>query len=458
VFKDLNKIILVIFFLLMLFSHSFGQNPIVTENLLPGTPQSLWDANDNGPIRGFAQEFSVNKGETVHFKIDIASTTILLPYTVKIYRLGWYQGNGARFIADLGNSLTGKLQPTYNYDIATGKADYNNWAISAQWTVPLTAVSGVYLARLDFPSLNAKSILLFIVRDDEANSPILFKTSDATWQAYNFFGGASLYGANITVPGFTHATKVSYQRVLDLRGDKSGFFNAEYAMLRWLEKNGYNVSYTTDMDMARNTTVFTPNIHKTLLSVGHDEYWSAEHRNTFENARANGVHIAFFSGNEVYWKSRWEDNYQTLVCYKEGTMGELYCGKKCDPLPNVWTGLWRDGCSPTYAANDGCKPEGALSGQMSWTQSTGSIIVPDSYKNLRFWKNTSIASLGSGQSTVLPYGTLANEWDPEQFTETYPAHRIVLSNTTQAGFTHKMSLYRVCSTTQPVKISAKNAV
>ena len=445
--KHFWKLFILTSILMGIYFISSGQNPIIDENALPGTPQAVWDAGDNAPIEGFAQEFSVNKGQTVHFKIDVESQVTLQSYTVKIYRLGWYQGNGARFITDLGNSLSGNLQPAYNYQTATGKVDCNNWAISCQWTVPATAVSGVYIARLDCPALGsiAKSVILFVVRDDAANAPVLFKTSDATWQAYNLYGNNSFYGAATPVPGFTHATKVSYQRPLHLRGDKTNFFNAEYPMIRWMERNGYNVSYTTDMDMARDASVITPANHKVLLSVGHDEYWSLEQRNKFETARANGVNIAFFSGNEVYWKTRWEDNYQTLVCYKEGTQGENVCGNKCDPLPNVWTGLWRDGCSPAYAANDGCKPEGSLSGQMSWTQTTGSIKVPDQYKNLRFWKNTSIASLGAGQTVVLPYGTLGNEWDPEQFAETYPAHRVVLSNTVQAGLTHKMSLYRYSS-------------
>ena len=419
-----------------------GQNPIVTENALAGTPQSVWDAGDNSTIEGFAQEFSVNKGETVHFKINVESG-VALPYTVKIYRIGWYQGNGARFIADLGPQ-SGNQQPSYNYESATGKVDCNNWAVSCQWAVPSTAVSGVYIARLDCPSLgpNSKSILLFIVRDDAANSPVLFKTSDATWQAYNLYGGNTFYATTTPVPGYTHATKVSYQRLISLRGDKSNFFNSEYPMIRWMERNGYNISYSTDLDMSRDATPITPVKHKVILSVGHDEYWSAEERTKIENARNSGVHLAFFSANNVYWKTRWEDNYQTLVCYKEGSLGEGGCGTKCDPLPNIWTGLWRDGCAPTYAPNDGCLPEGSLVGQMSWTQSTGSIKVPDTYKNLRFWKNTSIAALGSGQTAVLPYGTLGNEWDPEQLTSTYPQHRIVLSNTVQTGNIHKMALYR----------------
>lgn len=442
---NVRKLFFLVPILSFLCAFSFAQNPVVTENLLPGTPQADWYANEGGPIEGFAQEFSVNKGETVHFKINIASPT-LVPYSVKIYRVGYYQGNGARFITDLG-PLMGKEQPAYNYETASGKVDCSNWSVSAQWAVPNDAstVSGVYVARFDCSAVGGSSIQVFVVRDDAANSPLLFKTSDATWQAYNSYGGNTFYTAATPVPGFNHATKISYQRPVYNRGDKSGFLNSEYPMIRWLEQNGYNVSYTTDMDMARNPSVITPANHKAVLSVGHDEYWSAEQRTKFENARANGVHVAFFSGNEIYWKTRWEDNYQTLVCYKEGTMGELVCGYKCDPLPNVWTGLWRDGCSSSYGSNDGCKPEGSFSGQMSWTQSLGSLKVPDTYKNLRLWKNTSIANLGTGQTATLPYGTLGQEWDPEQFTQTYPAHRVVLSNTVQTGLTHKMSLYKYSS-------------
>ena len=435
--------IAAVLLMLMAFSPLFAQNRIVLENQLPGTPQSAWEAGDGGTIEGFAEEFSVEPGQTVHFKIDIASGSPQ-PFTVKIYRIGWYQGNGARFIADLGNTLTGELQTTTTHDEATGRTDCSNWPRSAAWNVPADAVPGVYIARMDCPNVGGSAILLFVVTDPVAslNADLLFKTSDATWQAYNPYGENNFYIAAIPVPGYAHATKVSYQRPLHLRGDKSNFFNAEYPMIRWLERNGYDVSYTTDQAISRDNTPLTPSKCRVFLSVGHDEYWSAEARTRVETARNNGVHLAFFSGNEVYWKTRWEDNFQTLVCYKEGSMGELGCGTKCDPLPNVWTGLWRDGCQPDYAANDGCNPEGSLSGQMSWTQSIGSIKVPDVYKNLRFWKNTAVESLPPGGTLTLPYGTLGNEWDPEQFTENYPPHRTVLSNTLQTSHIHKMSLFR----------------
>ncbi len=418
-----------------------AQNPIVTENALPGTDQGTWDSNDGTDIQGFATNFSVNKGDTIRFKININSA-VLLPYTVDIYRIGYYNNNGARFIDNLGPSLAEKEQPAYLYDNVTGKVDCSNWTESAKWKVPDDAVSGVYIARLECAALNSSSLIIFVVRDDASNSKLLFKTSDATWQAYNYWGGNTFYAANTPVPGFTHATKISYQRPLTLRGDKSNFFNAEFPMIMWLERNGYDVTYATDMDMARDQSVITPAKHKVLLSVGHDEYWSNEQVNRFETARNNGVHIAFFSGNTLYWKTRWEDNFQTLVCYKEGTQGIYSCGTKCDPQPNIWTGLWRDGCLPVYGTHDGCRPEGPFLAQMGWTESTGSIKVPDTYKNLRFWKNTSVASLGAGQTETLPLGTLGAEWDQEQFVELLPARRIPLSFTTFTGLNHRMYLYR----------------
>ena len=77
-------------------------------------------------------------------------------------------------------------------------------------------------------------------------------------------------------------------------------------MIRWLEANGYNVSYSTDVDSARRGAEILE--HQVFLSVGHDEYWSGEQRANVEAARDAGVHLAFFSGNEMYWKTRWENS------------------------------------------------------------------------------------------------------------------------------------------------------
>ncbi|MCA8953614.1 MAG: DUF4082 domain-containing protein [Planctomycetes bacterium] len=432
-----------------------AQNPIVVENQLAGVPASVWyvpgpgDAN----IQGYATDLSVNVGGTVRFKIDTSSPA----YHIDVYRLGWYQGLGARLVGSgVVTATLPQSQPAGIYDPPTAMLDCGNWTESAHWDVPANAVSGIYLAKLerDDPTPGTSHIL-FVVRDDASTSDIVMKTNDGTWQAYNLYGGASMYPAGGAAPGYNHATKASYNRPFDLHNAAGGsgydFFAAEYAMVRFLEANGYDVSYLTCVDCDRNGALIQQ--HGAFVSVGHDEYWSGPMRDSVEAARDAGVHLAFFSGNEVYWKTRYEPSidgnatpHRTLVCYKEGTLGENACGSKCDPSPQ-WTGLWRDGCAPTYnpLGNGACRPESTLTGQYSWDGTIGAIQVPYAYKDLRFWRHTTIPSLLPGQTATLGQQTLGHEWDPQSAAATYPSRRILLSNTLLGGRTHHLSLYRANS-------------
>jgi len=434
---------------------ALAQNAIVTENQLPGTDPSVWDVSGYGDatLQGFATDISVNRGTTVRFKIKTNASA----YHVDIYRLGWYGGKGARLVGS--GVITASLpqsQPNPLTNTSTGLIDCGNWAESAHWDVPSTAVSGIYVARLVRNDTNGASHIVFVVRDDASHSDLFFQASDCTWQAYNVYGGNSFYTGTTTWPA-GRAVKLSYNRPFWTRNGGGGsgeagedwLMNAEYPMVRWLEANGYDVSYTTDTDTDRRGSLILN--HGAWMSVGHDEYWSGAMRANVEAARDAGVHIAFFSANEVYWKTRWENSTdgtntpnRTLVCYKEGTLGEHSCGGKCDPLTNVWTGLWRDGCSFSPPA-DGCRPENALSGQISWNESTSGITVPAEYKDLRFWRNTSVAALGAGQSATLTTNALGYEWDPLGWDATYPAGRIEMSSTVLNGGTHRLSLYRAPS-------------
>ena len=168
------------------------------------------------------------------------------------------------------------------------------------------------------------------MRDDASTSDFLYQTSDTTWQAYNSYGGNSLY---VGSPA-GRAYKLSYNRPFITRAGDTAYdwlFSAEYPMIRWLEANGYDVSYSTGMDTDRRGNLVRN--HKIFLSSGHDEYWSGTQRANIESARGAGVHLAFFSANEVFWKTRWENSidgsgtpYRTLVCYKE-----THAGAKIDP-------------------------------------------------------------------------------------------------------------------------------
>ena len=426
-------------------------NEIEAENCRPGNPATEWDVSGAGTasIQGYATSIGVDQGETVSFKVETPATD----YRIDVYRMGYYGGAGARKITTLQPSAgLPQNQPGCQTTAATGLIDCGNWGVSASWAVPADAVSGIYLAKLvreDGPA--GSSHMVFVVRDDDGGSELLFQTSDTTWQAYNQFGGNSLY----TGSPDGRAYKVSYNRPFTTRGyaPEDWVFNAEYPMVRWLERNGYDMSYTTGVDADRLPGELLE--HETFLSVGHDEYWSGTQRANVEAARAAGVNLAFFSGNEVFWKTRWENNRRTLVTYKE-----THANGKIDPEPTTWTGTWRD---PRFSPpGDGGRPENALTGQLFQVNdgATTAIQVPAADGKMRFWRNTTIATQAAGATATLPNGTLGYEWDEDTDNGFRPAGSYRLSSTTvnnapaltdygsnfgSRTVTHNLTLYRAAS-------------
>jgi Domain of unknown function (DUF4082)/Bacterial Ig-like domain/Bacterial Ig domain len=404
-------------------------NAVVAENCLPGQAASEWDISGVGDtsIQGYAAQFSVNRGSTVQFKVDTNATA----YRFDIYRMGYYNGAGARRVATVTPSATlPQAQPSCLNDAATGLIDCGNWAVSGSWAVPATAMSGIYFAKVTRTDTGGASHIVFVVRNDASTSNVLFQTSDTTWQAYNNYGGNSLYAGSPA----GRAYKVSYNRPFNTRvvdGGQDWVFNAEYPMVRWLEANGYDVSYSSGIDSDRFGSLIQQ--HRVFMSVGHDEYWSGAQRANVEAARNAGVNLAFFSGNEVFWKTRWENSidgsatpYRTLVSYKE-----THANAKIDPNA-AWTGTWRD---PRFSPPaDGGRPENGLTGTIfAVNGGTRSIVVPEADGKMRFWRNTSVATLAAGTSATLPDGTLGYEWDTEADNGARPAGLIRMSSTTATG-------------------------
>jgi len=341
--------------------HAQG-NPVVVENALPGTTDwVLTNPATNREIEGYASLTSVNRGNTINFFVSTSG-----PYTIDIYRMGWYGGAGARKMTVSPIALTGTLQP-----IPAPTADglfECNWSLSHTLSVANDWVSGVYVAKLTQSSSGKQSYIIFVVRDDNRVSNYLFQSSVTTFQAYNNWpgklnGGKSLYehnsssgdpvcNANPACHDGIRATKVSFNRPYAIEpgagntehpGPKSGvgageFFTVnntpatdikysaawEYNMVRFLEHEGYDVTYCTDIDThANGQNLLSPLLHKGFLSVGHDEYWSREMRNNVEAARDSGVSLGFFGANISYWQIRLDPSvidssnlYRTMVCYK----------------------------------------------------------------------------------------------------------------------------------------------
>ena len=406
-------------------------NPIACENSQTSgvTPQSVWDIDGGGDstIQGFATDISVNSGSPIKFKID---TT--LSYTIDIYRLGYYGGNGARLWQ--GNLSHGSPvhQPACLTDPSTLLYDCGNWSVSATWSVPSNAVSGVYIAKLTATN-GDDSHITFIVRNDASTSDIVYQTSDPTWEAYNTYGGSDFYvGTNQLTGSQARAFKISYNRPFNTRGDNSGrdfLFSNEYPTIRFLERNGYDVSYISGVDTDRYGSLLLN--HKAFMSVGHDEYWSQAQRTNVENARDHGVNLMFLSGNEVYWHTRYEPSidgsntsYRTLVCYKQ-----TWDNAQIDPTGES-TATWRD---PRFAtAPGGSNPENGLTGTMYMANSDDlAVTVTKAEGQMRLWRNTDLASM-SGNSTALAPHTVGYESDEDLDNGFRPAGLVDLSTTAGA--------------------------
>ena len=341
-------------------------NPVQTENALPGSAGwVLTNPATNREIEGYASLTSVNRGNTINFFVSTSG-----PYTIDIYRMGWYGGTGARKMPGSPITLTGTLQhiPEPTVD---GLFECE-WALSHTLSVPNDWVSGVYVAKLTQSKSGKQSYIIFVVRDDDRVSDYLFQSSVTTFQAYNNWPGKSRKSKPLAREGkslYDHnssggrATRVSFNRpyAIDLEQEEHGhhpgpfsglgageFFTVqnlntdiihsaawEYNMVRFLEREGFDVTYCTNIDThANGQNLLSPLLHKGFLSVGHDEYWSLEMRNNVGAARDSGVSLGFFGANIAYWQIRLEPSgnnpNRTMVCCKYNNKDET--GGPRDPL------------------------------------------------------------------------------------------------------------------------------
>ncbi len=322
-------------------------NPVVAENCLPGTADWITQ-NPIGDIWGYAATDSVHVGESLDLFVDTASAT----FDILVYRLGYYGGLGGRLVTSV-TAVPGTRQPDCANAHDTGLTTCSRWRVSYTLPIPTDWVSGIYVARIVRPDTGGDNYVLFAVRRDDHDALIRFQQNVSTDQAYNNFGGRSTYssssGACLTVAAAPRAVKVSYNRPYNqTMADPNSFFRAAFPILRWLEQNGYDVTYSTTSDTHRAGQPGAKNElldHAIFLSVGHDEYWSQEMRDAITAARDAGVHLGFFSANTAYWKMRMEADPLTgepdsvLVTYKTAESGP--------PDPSgISTSTWRDPAGP----------------------------------------------------------------------------------------------------------------
>ena len=298
-------------------------NPIAAENQLPGS--RAWEIRParGRAIEGYASEVSVAPGDTVRLHVSTRRPT---SYRIAIYRIGWYGGRGGRRIGCIPGCAADRLgsaQPVPTPDRKTGLLQLS-WPVTDQFQVGANWASGYYLANLTLTRGRAAgrgSWVPFIVRAANAAtaSTIIVQAAVNTWQAYNRWGGRSLYW-NHTGVGDDH---VSFDRPYDQQGRPlmaGRYANLpqawEFPLVRFLERYGYDVSYTTDVDTDAIPSELLR--HKLVMSAGHDEYWTTTMRTAFEKARDAGINLAFVGANTAYWQMRYENGGRTIVEYRTG--------------------------------------------------------------------------------------------------------------------------------------------
>jgi hypothetical protein len=268
--------------------------------MLPALTPLMPQPEKRGAIEGYTDQLSYKPGDEIEFHVSTSAAK----YSLEIARVG-----AERAVVWKKDNLDGKLHPLPEDASSHGC----RWPVALKLTVPAEWTSGYYTGRLEVPTPDgktARSELFFVVRSANPgkDAKILLQLTTNTYNAYCNWGGYSLYA-------FNGLFKVQGRRVSFDRPIAGDFNRWELPFVQWAEKEGYKFEYAVNSDLE-----FHPELlkhYKLVLSVGHDEYWSAPMRDNLEKYIKDGGNVAFFSGNTCCWQVRSEDKGRALACWKQ---------------------------------------------------------------------------------------------------------------------------------------------
>jgi hypothetical protein len=305
-------------------------SPVVAENARAGTPGWLGPDATGRAAEVYASATDALPGETVALHVSTEPDSM---YRVLVYRIGWYDGVGARQVTCLPSCSGGKLGATQPIPASADDGlTVANWPTTDSLTIDPSWVSGYYLVRvllLSGPQEGNSATTYVIVNAPSPTSHMLVQVPVNTWQAYNNWGGKSLYP--FSVDG-VRGRRVSFDRPYDWqsRGAQSPL-GWELPLIRFIEREGYDVAYQSDVATDANPASLLS--HRVLVDAGHDEYWSRRMRDAWEAARNAGVSLAFLGANDAYWQVAMENGGRTVMSYKSGD--------DPNPDPSARTNLFR---------------------------------------------------------------------------------------------------------------------
>lgn len=300
--------------------------------LLTGTTSDLRAQSEIPPslfIEAYPDRISVVAGDELAFH----TSTTAAEYSVEIARVGAKR----EVVFQKAGIPGGGTHPIPEHASANGC----NWPVSIQMPVPTEWKSGYYSAVFRATDGGGKFVArnqrtsevesFFIVRPSsfKKDVKILLQLATNTYNAYNNWGGSSLYAYHGRANLQGH--RVSFQRP-----QSSQFSNWEQPFVAWAESAGYAIDFCANQDLEQHPELLES--YPLVLSIGHDEYWSAGMRDQLEAYIAKGGNVAFFSGNTCCWQVRPEENGQALICYKQSfNLDPIYTTDDHRLLSTIWS-------------------------------------------------------------------------------------------------------------------------
>ncbi|GHK05051.1 hypothetical protein SY2F82_68480 [Streptomyces sp. Y2F8-2] len=274
-----------------------------------GTPD--WRIRSQGPataVVGYADRVSVTPGEECGLYVSTTASS----FRVSAFRVGWYGGAEARLVWASGR-VRGRVQAEPHLTSGT-RTVRTGWKRTLAFSTAGWP-EGAYLLRLDAEGGHQRYVPL-IVRSTQGAGRTVLMHAPATWQAYNRWGGYSLYEG----PSGAYAARslaVSFDRPYDSSGAEK-FLVYERAAVVLAERLGIPLAYTTGTDVHRDPGVLRG--ARAVICLGHDEYWTPEQRRHVTQARDAGTNVAFLGANTCFRRVRLEQGEaqpdRTVVCYK----------------------------------------------------------------------------------------------------------------------------------------------
>lgn len=259
-------------------------------------------------LEGYTDLLSYEAGDRVRMNVSTSART----FNVEIARVG-----ATRETVWMKEGVAGVRHPTPDDSFSHGC----RWPSALELQVPKEWRSGYYSVLLRGEGTDGKPLtgeMFFVVRSANPGreASILIQLCTNTYNAYNTWGGSSLYGGPKAM-----ARRVSFDRPWigfqpgrNFTNTYSGWRNWEKPFVEWAEQAGYCIDYAVNSDLELRPEILKP--YRLVLSVGHDEYWSWPMRDSLEAFIGDGGNVAFFSGNTAFWQVRSEDSARNLVCWK----------------------------------------------------------------------------------------------------------------------------------------------